>query len=85
MIKGYGIEEKGGNVGFEWEEGEEVWRKVKEEIGEFEGEVGEMEKEKGEGEFGDVMLRVINGGGLYKMNGENGVEGRKEKFMGGFN
>ena len=43
LIKAYRIQEKARNVGFDWEEREQVWSKVKEEIGEFEAEVGHMD------------------------------------------
>ena len=43
-----------------WEEREQVWDKVKEEIGEFQEEVANMDKEKAEAEFGDVMFSLIN-------------------------
>ncbi len=35
LIKAYRIQDKARNVGFDWEEREQVWDKVKEEIGEF--------------------------------------------------
>ena len=50
------IQDKARNVGFDWEEREQVWDKVKEEIQEFQAEVAPMDKEKAEAEFGDVMF-----------------------------
>lgn len=46
LIKAYRIQDKARNVGFDWEDREQVWEKVKEEIGEFESEVATMDKEK---------------------------------------
>ena len=46
LIKAYRIQDKARNVGFDWEEREQVWDKVKEEIGEFQEEVANMDKEK---------------------------------------
>ena len=60
LIKAYRIQDKARNVGFDWEDREQVWEKVKEEIGEFESEVATMDKEKAEAEFGDVMFSLIN-------------------------
>ena len=46
LIKAYRIQDKARNVGFDWQERREVWKKVKEEITEFEAEVESMDKEK---------------------------------------
>lgn len=46
LIKAYRIQDKARNVGFDWEEREQVWDKVKEEIREFQTEVAHMDKEK---------------------------------------
>ncbi len=47
LIKAYRIQDKARNVGFDWEEREQVWDKVKEEIQEFQEEVTHMDKDKG--------------------------------------
>ena len=39
LVKAYRIQDKVANVGFDWEKREDVWDKVKEEIGEFEDEL----------------------------------------------
>ena len=74
LIKAYRIQDKARNVGFDWEEREQVWDKVKEEIGEFQEEVANMDKEKAEAEFGDVMFSLINAARLYKINPDNALE-----------
>lgn len=58
LIKAYRIQDKARNVGFDWEEKEQVWDKVKEEIAEFQEEVANMDKVKAEAEFGDVMFSL---------------------------
>ena len=50
LIKAYRIQDKARNVGFDWEEREQVWDKVKEEIQEFQAEVAHMDKQKAEEE-----------------------------------
>ena len=85
LIKAYRIQDKARNVGFDWEEREQVWSKVKEEIGEFEAEVGQMDKEKAEAEFGDVMFSLINAARLYKINPDNALERTNQKFIRRFN
>ena len=85
LIKAYRIQDKARNVGFDWEDREDVWSKVKEEIGEFEAEVGNMDKEKAEAEFGDVMFSLINAARLYKINPDNALERTNQKFTRRFN
>ena len=85
MIKAYRIQDKARNVGFDWEVREQVWSKVKEEIGEFEAEVGQMDKEKAEAEFGDVMFSLINAARLYKINPDNALERTNQKIIRRFN
>lgn len=85
LIKAYRIQDKARNVGFDWEDREQVWEKVKEEIGEFESEVATMDKEKAEAEFGDVMFSLINAARLYKVNPDNALEHTNQKFIRRFN
>ena len=85
LIKAYRIQDKARNVGFDWEEREQVGTKVKEEIGEFENEVDKMDKEKAEAEFGDVMFSLINAARLYKINPDNALERTNQKFIRRFN
>lgn len=85
LIKAYRIQDKVRNVGFDWEEKEQVWDKVKEEIGEFQTEVAQMDKDKMEAEFGDVMFSLINAARLYKINPDNALERTNKKFIKRFN
>lgn len=85
LIKAYRIQDKARNVGFDWEEREQVWDKVKEEIREFQTEVAHMDKEKAEAEFGDVMFSLINAARLYKINPDNALERTNQKFINRFN
>lgn len=85
LIKAYRIQDKARNVGFDWEDREQVWTKVKEEIGEFEAEVAGMDKDKAEAEFGDVLFSLINAARLYKINPDNALERTNQKFIRRFN
>ncbi len=85
IAKAHRIQDKARNVGFDWEDREQVWEKVKEEIGEFESEVATMDKEKAEAEFGDVMFSLINAARLYKINPDNALEHTNQKFIRRFN
>lgn len=85
LIKAYRIQDKARNVGFDWEEREQVWDKVKEEIQEFQAEVANMDENKAEAEFGDVMFSLINAARLYKINPDNALELTNQKFIRRFN
>ena len=85
LIKAYRIQDKARNVGFDWEEREQVWDKVKEEIQEFQAEVAHLDKEKAEAEFGDVLFSLVNAARLYKINPDNALERTNQKFIRRFN
>ncbi len=81
LVKAYRIQDKARHVGFDWEEREQVWSKVKEEITEFENEVKNMDQQKAEEEFGDVLFSLINASRLYHINPDNALEKTNQKFI----
>ncbi len=81
LIKAYRIQDKARNAGFDWEEREQVWDKVQEEIREFQAEIDAMDADKMEGEFGDLMFSLINAARLYKINPDNALERTNRKFI----
>ena len=85
LIKAYRIQDKARNVGFDWEEREQVWDKVKEEIQEFQAEVANMDKQKAEEEFGDALFSLINAARLSKINPDTALEHTNQKFIRRFN
>lgn len=85
LIKAYRIQDKARNVGFDWEERAQVWKKVKEEIEEFEAEIERMDADKAEAEFGDLLFSLINAARLYKINPDNALERTNLKFTRRFN
>lgn len=87
LIKAYRIQDKARGVGFDWDEKEQVWTKVKEEIQEFEAEMKaeKLSKEKVTAEFGDVMFSLINAARLYHINPDNALEQTNRKFIRRFN
>ena len=80
-MKAYRIQDKVANVGFDWEHREDVWEKVKEEVGEFEAEVRAEDREKAEREFGDLLFAMVNVARLYKLKPDNALEKTNQKFM----
>ena len=97
LVTAYRIQDKARNVGFDWEERRDVWKKVKEEISEFEAEIEtlysqaeteeakEAAKQHATEEFGDVMFSLINAARLYKINPDNALEHTNQKFIHRFN
>ncbi len=85
MIKANRIQEKARNVGFDWEEREQVWAKVKEELNEVEAEIANHDSAKTEEEFGDLLFSVINAARLYGVDPENALEKTNRKFIKRFN
>ena len=85
LIKAYRIQDKARHVGFDWEQREQVWGKVKEEISEFEAEVDRMDADKAEAELGDVLFSLINAARLYHINPDNALERTNRKFIRRFN
>ena len=90
LVKAYRIQEKVRGVGFDWEEKQQVWEKVQEEMEEFkqafdaESEAS-IDKEQAENEFGDVLFSLINYARFIDINPETALEKTNKKFMKRFN
>ena len=85
IIKAYRIQDKARNVGFDWEDRRDVWKKVREEIDELEAELERNDKERSTKELGDFLFAVINAARLYKLNPDNALEMTNRKFINRFN
>ena len=85
LIKAYRIQDKARNVGFDWENKQDVWKKVHEELAELEVELNKEDKEKSTEELGDFLFSVINAARLYKLNPDNALEKTNRKFISRFN
>lgn len=85
MIKAERITEKAANVGFDWQNRNDVWDKVKEEISEFSEAAESMDQAAREAEMGDALFALINAARLYGINAENALEKTNAKFIRRFN
>ncbi len=85
LIKAYRIQDKARHVGFDWKDREDVWAKVREELGELEVELQRDDKQHAEEELGDFLFSVINAARLYKLNPDNALEHTNQKFIRRFN
>jgi len=84
LLKAYRIQEKARAVGFDWEEPEQVFEKVKEELSEFEAEIINKNQEKAEKEFGDILFSLINYARFVNINPEDALEQTNKKFISRF-
>ncbi|MCA1756961.1 MAG: nucleoside triphosphate pyrophosphohydrolase [Bacteroidales bacterium] len=85
LVKANRIQEKVRGVGFDWEEREQVWEKVTEELGELKEEIKKGENGNIESEFGDLLFSVINAARLYGIDPETALERTNRKFIKRFN
>lgn len=82
MIKSHRIQDKARAVGFDWQQREEVWDKVIEELHEVRQELsGGRSKEKMEEEIGDLLFSIINAARLYAIEPETALEKTNRKFI----
>ena len=72
-------------MGFDWEDKQDVWNKVREELDELEVELRKEDKENSTKELGDFLFSVINAARLYKLNPDNALEMTNRKFINRFN
>ena len=82
MIKATRIQDKARGVGFDWDNQEQVWSKVQEELGELKEEIDKgAEHAKIEDEFGDVLFSMINYARFIDVDPEMALERTNKKFI----
>ena len=81
VVKATRIQEKAKQVGFEWDNKEDVFKKVQEEINELQEAIMEQNQVHIEEEFGDVMFSLINYARFLKIDAEGALEKTNKKFM----
>ena len=84
IVKSYRIQEKVRGIGFDWDNTDQVWDKVKEEIIELKEEVKNGDLDKIESEFGDVLFALINYSRFIGINPENALEKTNKRFINRF-
>ena len=80
VLKAHSMQDKARGVGFDWEKKEDVWAKVKEEMGEFEVELRKGDVDHSEEELGDFLFAVINAARLYGINPDTALNRACDKF-----
>ena len=81
LIKAYRIQDKARGVGFDWEQPEDVWTKVDEELRELREAIASKSADDSEGELGDFLFSVINVARKYDLNPDNALERTNVKFI----
>lgn len=82
MVKAQRIQDKARGVGFDWDNANQVWDKVQEELAEFKAEADKTDnQEKIEDEFGDVLFSLINYARFKGINPEDALERTNKKFI----
>ena len=91
LLKAYRMQDKARGVGFDWEKKEDVWEKVKEELGEYQAELDAMDAaendqdrkaafDRAEEELGDFLFATVNAARLYGLNPDTALERTCAKF-----
>ena len=89
LVKAMRIQEKARGAGFDWEQPEQVWEKVQEELAEFgdeysPGQPEQMDAEKTADEFGDLLFSLVNFARFVGINPEEALERTNRKFISRF-
>jgi XTP/dITP diphosphohydrolase len=84
LVKANRIQDKVAGVGFDWEEPQQVWEKVQEELSELNTEIKNGNTQNIESEFGDVLFSMINYARFIGVNPENALEKTNKKFSSRF-
>jgi MazG family protein len=80
-VKALRLQEKAKQVGFEWENKDQVWEKVEEETNELHAAIAKGEQDKIEDEFGDLIFSLINYARFLRIDPENALERTNKKFI----
>ncbi|HEY0679780.1 MAG TPA: nucleoside triphosphate pyrophosphohydrolase [Chitinophagaceae bacterium] len=81
MVKALRLQEKAKQVGFEWDNREQVWDKVKEEMEELKVAVKENDKHEMENELGDLFFSLVNYARFLDVDPETALERTNKKFI----
>lgn len=85
LVKAMRIQEKARQVGFEWENKEQVWKKVEEEVNELHSAIASGRPSEVEEELGDVFFSLVNYARFLQMDADLALEKTNKKFIQRFN
>src|SRR5258706_8759597 len=81
VVKAVRIQEKAKQVGFEWHNKEDVWKKVEEEMNELQEAIADKDEAHIEEEFGDVLFSLVNYARFLQIDAEAALEKINKKFL----
>lgn len=81
LVKAIRIGDKARGAGFDWDQPQDVWGKIKEELGEFENAQKSGNQEEIESELGDVLFSIVNFARLSNLDPELALERTNKKFI----
>ena len=85
LIKAYRIQDKARGIGFDWDNVNDVWNKVEEEIEELQTELKKTDNQENiQNEFGDVLFALINYSRFIGVNPDTALEHSNRKFIARF-
>ena len=81
LVKAMRLQEKAKQVGFEWENKEDVWQKVEEEKIELSEAMQRGQQQEIEEEAGDMLFSIVNYLRFLHVDAENALERTNKKFL----
>lgn len=81
LLKSYRLQEKAAGVGFDWQNADDVWDKVNEELHEWKEAIEKKDKNEMEAELGDLLFALVNYTRFVDMNPEDALERTNLKFI----
>lgn len=81
IVKALRVQEKAKQIGFEWENKQDVWAKVEEEMNEFSTAVQKEDLAEMEAEFGDILFSLVNYARFLQIDPEAALEKTNQKFI----
>jgi len=80
LLRSHRIQQKASTVGFDWEETNQVWEKVTEELEELSAVMDTKNREAIVEEFGDLLFALVNLSRFLRVNPEEALSRAVEKF-----
>lgn len=84
LVKAMRLQEKAKQVGFEWDNRDKVWDKVKEEEAELQEAIRLNDQQQIEEEYGDLLFSMVNFARFLNIDAENALELTNKKFISRF-
>lgn len=81
LMRSYKVQQKAAQVGFDWDNTNDVFAKIREEIDELEAEYKKADKAGIEEELGDVLFSIVNLSRFLKVHPELSLSQSTNKFI----